>query len=125
MNNVKQCNIRNGGGQQRVTNDVGVGNAHVLDHEERRCPHDGRHDLAIDRRSRFNGTGTNTAVAGLFHERNGENTPRDHIGHGRGRHNAIDGRRHHGNLGGAATQMPQQGKGHLHHVVAGAAAIKQ
>ncbi|MNQ33431.1 hypothetical protein D3C85_468620 [compost metagenome] len=125
MDDVEQRNVRNRRRQKGVADDVGVGNAYVFDHQERRRAHHGRHDLAVDRRRRLDRAGPHAAVARLLHEGNGEDATGDHIGHRRRGHEPVDGRGHHGHLGRPAAQVAQQRERNLHHVVARAALVQQ
>ena len=80
MHDVEQRHIGNDGRQGRMFDDFRVRDADILDHQKGRRPHHWRHDLAIDRRCSFNGTGLHTRVAGAFHQRNGEDAARHHVG---------------------------------------------
>src|SRR5690606_36131025 len=82
-------------------------------------------DLPIDRGGGFNRAGTDATVTGFFHQGDGENAPRHHVGNRGGRDNAIDRRGHHRHSGRPAAQVPQQGKGGLHHVIARPATVQQ
>ncbi|MCY1196067.1 hypothetical protein D9M72_73990 [compost metagenome] len=124
VDDVEERDVGDRGRQDRVADDVGIGDADVFDHQEGGRAHDGRHDLAIDRRGGLDRARAHAAVAGLFHEGNREDAARHHVGHRRRRHQAVDGGGHHGHLGRAAAQVAQQRERDLHHVVAGAALVQ-
>ncbi|MDT4878281.1 hypothetical protein FQZ97_1138690 [compost metagenome] len=72
MHDVEQADIRQRGRQEGVLDDVGIRDAHVLDHQEGGRAHHRRHDLAVDRAHGLDRAGLHAAVAGLLHERDGE-----------------------------------------------------
>ena len=79
---VEERNVGNDRRQGRVLADLRIGDADVFDHEESCGTHHRRHELAIDRRGRFDRARLDAGVAGALHERNREDAPRHHVGNG-------------------------------------------
>ena len=85
--------------QQRPDDDLRVGHANHLRHDEGRRPHDGRQELAADRGGGFHGASELARVADALHQRDGEGAGGDDVGHGRAIDGAEKARRNDGNLG--------------------------
>ncbi len=90
------------GGQDGLQSHLGIGDAHVLGHQEGGGAHDGGHDLAAGGGGRLNGSGKFGLVARLFHHGDGDGAGGHGVAHGGAGHHAAQGGGDHGHLGGAA-----------------------
>ena len=77
VHNIHQRDVRDHRGQKRVFHHIKIGDAHIFNHQESCGPHDGRHDLTVDRRRNLDRAGLFRAEPHLFHQRNGK-CPRGH-----------------------------------------------
>ena len=90
--------------QDRAHDDVGVGHAHVLRHQEGRSAHDGGHDLAAGGGGGLNRARELRSIAGLLHHRDGDGAGGDGVAHGGAGHHAAQRRGHDRDLRRAARE---------------------
>ena len=90
------------GRQDGLHGHLGVGQLHVLRHQEGGSAHDGRHDLAAGRGGGLHGARELRLVAGLLHHRDGEGTGGDGITHRGAGHHAAQSGADNSHLGGTA-----------------------
>ena len=125
VHDVEQRDVRNQRRQDGVLHHLHVGDAHVLHHQEGRCAHHRRHDLAVDRGRHLHRAGLVAAVAHALHQRNGEGAGGHHVGDRRAGDDASGRRRHHRRLGRPPAHVAQQRERALDEVVAGAGFVEQ
>ena len=125
VHDVEQGDVGDGRRQEGVLDDLHIGDAHVLHHQEGRSPHDRRHDLAVDRRGHFHRAGLLLGETDPFHHGDGEGARGHHVGDGGAGDDAGQGRGDHGRLGRAAAQVTQQAEGELDEVMARTGALEQ
>src|SRR5690606_1617769 len=106
------------GGNDRRDDDLGVGNARDLGHDEGAGAHDGRHDLTARGRGRLDGAGGARWIADPLHERDGERAGGDDVA-GRGAvDHAHEAGGEDGDLGRAAARVAGGGEGEIDEIVA-------
>ena len=125
MDYVEQGYVGDGRRQEGVLDDLHIGDAHILHHQEGRGPHHGRHDLAVDRGGHLDRPRLLRTETDLLHHGDGEGTRGDHVGDGGTGDEAGQAGGHHGRLGGTATQVTQHAEGELDEVVTGAGPFQQ
>ena len=91
--------------------DIDVGNADELSHEEGRSAHDRRHELAARRGSRLNGSSEILVVAEFLHHRDGQGARADNVGDGAAGNCAHEAGRQHGDFRRAAAGPAGDGIG--------------
>src|SRR5690606_19903693 len=125
MDNVEQRDIGNHRRQEAVTDDVGVGNADILHHQEGSGAHHRRHQLTIDRGGHFNGACLLLAETHALHHGYGEGPGGHGVGDGGAGNKPRHPRADHGGLGRTATIMPQHRERELDEIVARAGLLQQ
>ena len=125
MHNVEQGDVRNYRRQERVLDDLRIGHADVLGHQECRRAHHRRHDLAINARSDLDRACLCRAVADALHQRNRERAAGHDIGDRRAGNHAHQARRDHRSLRWSAPHVAEQRKRDLDEIVAGASFFQQ
>ena len=125
VDDAQQPDVAQGGGEDRVAHDLGIGDADVLDHQEGCRAHHRRHDLPVDRAHGLDGARLHATVACLLHQRDGEDAAADDIAHRAAGDHAVEGGAHDRHLRGSAAQVAERGEAHLHHVVAAAGPVEQ
>ena len=90
------------GGQDGLDGHGGIGQTHVLRHQEGGSAHDGGHDLAAGGGGRLDSAGELRLIAGLFHHGDGDGAGGNGVAHGGAGHHAAQGGGDDRHLGGAA-----------------------
>ena len=90
------------GRQDGPDDDVRIGHAQVVRHEEGRRAHDGGHDLPAGGGRGLHRAGEVLVIPGLFHHGNGNGARGHRVAHGGAGHHAAQGRGNHRHLGRAA-----------------------
>ena len=125
VDDVEERDVGNDRRQEGVLDHLRVGNADVLDHQERGRAHDRRHQLAVDGTRHFDRAGLVGPVADPLHQRNREGAGGDHVGDRGARDDSRGRRGHHRRLGRAAAHVTEQRERRLDEVVAGARLVEQ
>ena len=112
-------------GQDGLDGHLGVGQLHVLGHEEGRRTHDGGHDLAAGGGRGLDGAGELGLVAGLLHHGDGEGTGGDGVAHGGAGHHAAQGGADNSHLRRAAAGPASQTVGKADEEVGDAGALQE
>ena len=90
------------GGKDGLYSYLRIGDIHVLCHQERRCAHDGGHDLTTGRGGGLHRAGELRLVAGFLHHGDGDGASGHGVAHGGAGHHAAQGGGNDRHLGGAA-----------------------
>ena len=118
------CKVQNRR-QNGLDDDLGVGNLHIVSHQESGSAHDGGHDLTAGGGGCFGCCGKLRLVAGALHQRNGDGAGAYCVGHrGTGDH-AFHGGCHDGNLGRTAGETADNGVGDLNEEISNAGTLQE
>ena len=113
------------GGQDGLDGHLGVGQLHVLRHQEGGSAHDGGHDLTAGGGGRLYRAGELGLIAGLLHHGDGERAGGHGVAHGRAGHHAAQGGGDDGHLGRAAAGPAGQPVGEADEEVGDAGALQE
>ena len=108
------------GGQRGGHDDLLVGHARELGHDEGARAHDRRHERATAGRGRLDAGGDLRLVADLLHERDREGPRRVAVGDRGAADRPVESRREHRDLGRPAAKAPGQEDGDVHEELADA-----
>ncbi len=110
--------------QQRGDDDLGIGNARQLDHDERAGAHQRRHDLPAGGRDRLDRAGEPLGVAETRHRRQRDRPGGGDVGRGRTGDRSEQRRREHRDLRRAAPQPSRRGGRDVHEPLARLARVQ-
>ena len=113
------------GGKDGLYSYLRIWDIHVLCHQERRCAHDGGHDLTAGRGGSLHRAGELRLVTGFLHHGDGDGAGGHGVAHGGAGHHAAQGGGNDRHLGGAAGRPARQTVGEADEEVGDAGALQK